>query len=462
MGGIEVPAPAENRVAQSAFALAQRAPTGYQGGLPLWAGGPMTGRAMAEAWLRAMRGVAGAVACALLLALAACSTSGPGELAGPVPLSAAPPSAPGKAAPVKVALLVPLSAKGHPGLIGKSLKQAAELALFERDNPSIQLLVKDDKGTPEGAKAAAEEAVKAGASLILGPLFAKSVAAAAPAARQAGIPVVAFSNDGTVAGNGVHLLSFQPAPEVARVVAFAAQRGKRRFAALVPDDAFGKIAATSFTEAVARAGGRVVAMQVYPATANGALEPMRKVSAAIRAAEAEGEPVDALFLPGGQENLEIIARLLPQAEIDTSKVKVLGTGGMDYPSAGSEPKLVGAWYPAPDPGGWHDFSQKYAKAYGSAPPRIASLAYDAMSLAIALAGGAEERRYAPAQLTRASGFTGIDGAFRLRSDGATDRALAILEVQRFGAGVVDPAPSLAPGPGPSPSTSALPSHLNLN
>ena len=55
---------------------------------------------------------------------------------------------------VKVALLVPLSAQGQPGLIGKSLKQAAELALFERDNPSVQLIVKDDKGTPEGAKAA--------------------------------------------------------------------------------------------------------------------------------------------------------------------------------------------------------------------------------------------------------------------------------------------------------------------
>ncbi len=64
-----------------------------------------------------------------------------------------------KAAPIKVALLVPLSAQGHSGLIGQSLKQAAELALFERDNPSVQLIVKDDKGTPEGARAAAEDAL---------------------------------------------------------------------------------------------------------------------------------------------------------------------------------------------------------------------------------------------------------------------------------------------------------------
>ena len=120
---------------------------------------------------------------------------------------------------------MPLSAQGQPGVIGKSLKQAAELALFERDNPNLQLIVKDDKGTPEGAKAAAEDAVKGGATArSLGPLFAKSVAAVAPVARQAGVPVIAFSNDRQVAGNGVYLLSFQPAPEVERVVAYAASR----------------------------------------------------------------------------------------------------------------------------------------------------------------------------------------------------------------------------------------------
>jgi ABC-type branched-subunit amino acid transport system substrate-binding protein len=364
---------------------------------------------------------------------------------------------------VKVALLVPLSAHGHAGVIGKSLKQAAELALFERDNPDLQLIVKDDKGTPEGARTAAQEAISSGATLMLGPLFAQSVAAVAPVARQAGVQVVAFSNDRQVAGNGVYLLSFQPAPEVARVVSYAASRGKRRFAALIPEDALGRIAETSVTDAAARSGGSVVVLATYPTppTAAGLLEPMRKISAAIQAAEAEGSPVDALFLPGGQENLEAIARLLPQADIDTDKVKVIGTGGMDYPSAGRDAKLVGAWYPAPDPRAWNEFSQKYAKSYGAAPPRIASLAYDAVNMAVGVSGGAEAPRHSPAQLTRAGGFAGVDGAFRLLPDGGTERSLAILEVQRFGTHVVEAPAGLSQGP-PSP-TSALPSEkLNLN
>jgi len=372
------------------------------------------------------------------LVLTACSANGPPSL----PISSALP-APADLAPsdkrqqVKVALLVSLTAQGQPGLIGKSLKQAAELALFERDSPNLQLIVKDDKGTPEGARAAAEEAIKGGAQLILGPLFAKAVSAVAPAARQAHVPVVSFSTDMHVAGNGVYLLSFQPAPEVARIVAYAMQKGKRRFAALIPDDALGKVASAAFTEAVGRTGGTIVALETYPLSANAVVEPMRKVSAAIQAAEADGMPVDALFLPGGQETLELVARLLPQAEIDTEKVKVLGTGGMDYPNAGREPRLVGAWYPAPDPRGWADFSQRYAKSYGQAPPRIASLAHDAVSLAIALASGANGQRFDAAELTRPGGFTGVDGAYRLLGDGSTERALAIVEVQKFGGGIVD-------------------------
>lgn len=365
---------------------------------------------------------------------------------------------------VKVALLVPLSAQGATGIIGKSLKQAAELTLFERDNPSVQLIVKDDKGTPEGARAAAEDAIKGGASLILGPLFAKSVTAVAPVAQKANVPVIAFSNDRQVAGNGVYLLSFQPTPEINRVVAYAAQQGKRRFVALVPDDAFGALAAASFKDAVARVGGTVVALEAYPHSANGMLEPMRKISLAIQSAKTGESPVDALFVPGTQDNLDLIGRLLPQAEIDTNAVKLIGTGGMDYPNAGRNPRLVGAWYPAPDPRGWNDFSQKFVKSYSSAPPRIASFAHDGMVLATALSNAPAGQRYSAAEITRGGGFTGVDGVFRLNADGTIERSLVILEVQKFGAGVIDAAPALSPSAAPAAAgnASGLSALFNLN
>ena len=404
-----------------------------------------------------------AASCLGLALLGACSGNAP-KVEGQAALQGQRevPATPAKEL-VKVALILPVSASGQTGLIGKSLKQAAELALFERDNPTLQLIVKDDKGTPEGAKAAAEEAVKAGAALILGPLFAKSVTAVAPVARQAGIPVITFSNDRQVAGNGVYLLSFQPGPDVDRVVSYAAEQGKRRFVALVPEDPFGKIAEAAFKDAAARSQVTLVAIERYPASANGTLEPMRRVAEAIKAAEAQGAPIDALFVPGGQDNLEVVGRLLPQADIDTSKVKLIGTGGLDYPNAGRDARIVGAWYPGPDPRGWNDFAQKYAKSYNQSPPRIASLAYDAVSMAIALASGQD--RFTPAALTRSTGFTGVDGSFRLLADGVTERGLAILEVQKFGAGVLDPAAPPRPLPTPAASgtgSSLMKSLFNVN
>ncbi|MDX2205134.1 MAG: penicillin-binding protein activator [Hyphomicrobiaceae bacterium] len=385
--------------------------------------------------------------------LAGCSTSSqPGLSASDSGVattgSAASPAepAPARKSPVKVALLVPLSAHGAGGIIGKSLKQAAELAVFERDNPAVQLVVKDDRGTPDGARAAADEALRDGAAIILGPLFAKSVTAVAPLAKARGVPVVAFSNDRQVAGNGVYLLGFQPGPDVNRIVSFAAERGRKRFVALIPDDPFGRLAGAAFKDAVARAGGSIVATETYPMSANAVLEPLRKIATVIEAS-GEGEaPIDAMFLPGGQEHLELVGRLLPQANIDTSKVKILGTGGMDYPNAGRDQRLVGAWFPGPDPSGWTDFSQKFAKSYGQAPPRIAALAFDGMSLAVALAGGSGPATFTPQSLTRANGFSGIDGTFRLTPEGAIERGLAILEVQRFGPSLVEPAPAIAPAP----------------
>jgi len=407
--------------------------------------------ASAGAWLRRIKLVSFGLL-ALSLVLAGCAANAPGSL----PTSAAPTAADAavKSAPVKVALIASITAQGQPGLIGKALKQAGELALFDRDSPNLQLLIKDDKGTPEGAAAAASDAIKDGAGLILGPLFAKSVAAVAPIARQANVPVVAFSNDRQVAGRGVYLLSFQPAPEIARVVSYAMRQGKRRFAGLIPDDAFGKVAAAGFRDAVERSGGTIVALETYPASANGMLEPMRKVGLVLRAAqESEGGQVDALFVPGGQENLERLARLMPQAEIDSTTVKVLGTGGMDYANAGHNAGLVGAWYPGPDPRGWEDFAQKFANSYGQAPPRIASLAYDAVSLAITLSGsGSEAGRYAAGALTRPSGFTGVDGPYRLLADGTAERGLAILEVQKIGAGIIDPPPALGSAAGTANAT----------
>ena len=388
--------------------------------------------------------VAGLLASVLLLAGCASGTNSTvSQLANPSagvePSSVAPAK---RGVNTRVAMLLPLTAVGHPSVVAKGLKQAGELALFEHKSKGFRLLIKDTGGTPEGAAAAATQALSEGAELIIGPLFAKSVSAAANVARKAKVPVVAFSNDQRVAGGGTYLLSFQANEEVQRVVSYAAASGHQRFVALVPDNAYGKIVEPAFRAAVSASGGSIVSLKRYPAGAGGILEPSRELFEEIKEIAATGGQVDGLYVPGGPEVLSNLAPVLANAQPELGQIKLLGSGGWDYPNIGREQAFVGGWYPAPDPKSWRTFAEKYSKTYGGAPPRIASLAYDAVTIAIQLAAnGQRGARYTAANLTRPNGFMGVDGAIRFRPAGTAERGLAVVEVQRYGPRVVSPAPS---------------------
>lgn len=341
----------------------------------------------------------------------------------------------------KVALLLPLSASGQTAAIAKGLKQAGEMALFDSGSATLQLVVKDDLGTPQGAATAAEEAVAEGAEMIIGPLFAASVKAVAPIAQRANVPVVAFSNDTQVAGKNVYLMSFLVAQDIQRIVPYTVAQGRKRFAALLPDDAYGRMMGDVFRQAVAASGGTVKAVEVYGVQGNAALEPARRLIDAMKRADEDGEPVDAVFLPAGPEALASLGPLLTYAGMDLNRVKLIGTGAWDYPGIGREAALVGGWFPAPEPRGWQEFAERFGRTFGSAPPRIATQAYDAVTMAVQLSSSPPGARFTSATLTRPNGFTGADGPVRLRADGLADRGLAVLEVQKMGSNILEPAPS---------------------
>lgn len=342
---------------------------------------------------------------------------------------------------VKVALLLPLSGPGQGAVAATSLRNAAELAMVEFQNPDLTILVKDDRGTPEGARQAAEEAIAEGAELIVGPLFAGSVQAAAQVAKQAGRPVIAFSSDATVASRGVYLLSFLAQEEVDRTIAYASSQGRRSFAALIPESTYGTVVEAQFREAAAKRGARVVAIERYaPGQAQGAVQRIAPV------VTGPGAQADALFVPDNAQGLPAVAQALAQAGFDPQRVRPLGTGVWNDPAVFKSPALQGGWFSAPDSAGFEAFAARYRAKFNADPTRIATLAYDAVSLAAALVRTQGSQRFAEAVLTNPSGFTGADGVFRFRGDGTNDRALAVLEIRNGAAAPVSPAPkALASG-----------------
>jgi ABC-type branched-subunit amino acid transport system substrate-binding protein len=333
---------------------------------------------------------------------------------------------------VRIALIVPLTGAG--ATFGNAMRNAAELALLDFPQPDVQILIKDDRGTPEGAQAAGREAIQEGAELIIGPLFAANVRSVAEIARAANRPVLAFSTDATVAARGVYLLSFLVEVEVDRIISHAVQQGRRSFVAMIPDTPYGKVAEGAFQQTIANRGARAIAIERYQPNQASILEAAGRLAKALPQA-------DALFLPDNAASLPAVGQALSQLGFNPQKTKPVGTGVWNEASVFRIPALQGGWFAAPDSAGFNAFAGRYRAKFSSDPTRNATLAYDAVSLAAALVRFQGAQRFAESTLTNNQGFKGADGIFRFRPDGGNDRGLAILEIRNGVAATVNAAPA---------------------
>jgi ABC-type branched-subunit amino acid transport system substrate-binding protein len=334
---------------------------------------------------------------------------------------------------IRVGLILPLSAAGNAGVAAQSMKNAAELALDEFKNPNIQLLVKDDAGTPQAAAAGAKQAIDEGAEIIIGPLFAQAVSAVGQVARQRNIPVIAFSTDASVASPGVYLLSFLPESDVKRIVDFAISRGKHSFAALMPANAYGTVVQAAFQQEMGRRRGRIVVIEKYPSDPGQMVGPVQNVAQVA-------SRIDSIFIPDGADAVPRVVQMLAADHVNLKRVQLLGTGLWDDPRIFSDPALDGGWFAAPESTGFRNFSARYRARFSQDPVRTATLAYDAVALVAALVKTQGAQRFSESVLTNSSGFSGIDGIFRFRADGTNERGLAVLRVTPNGGQVVSPAP----------------------
>lgn len=376
----------------------------------------------------------------------------------------------GKDDPVRVGLLLPFSADNEAARrVASAMFDAAQLAVFDAGDQNFLLIPKDTRGDAEGAAAAARSALADGAELILGPLFSESVEAAAVVTRTARTPMIAFSSDLTAAGNGVFLLSFPPELEVARVTEFAMSQEFTRFGVLAPMTAYGDRVSGAFAEEVFTRGGVIVHEERYLQDPDAMLEPAKRLAKYseeiiplemrhefdanaqkaenLNTQEGYTRGYQAVLMPEQGTLLRALAPLLPYYNVDINRVKILGVSSWNNPRLTREPALRGGWFAAPDPEITRNFENHFAGAFGSAPPRLASLAYDATLLSARLAASQRRReRFNLESIADPNGYFGADGLFRLTAEGAVERGLAILEIQPGGIQVIDAAPrSFAPG-----------------
>ncbi len=355
--------------------------------------------------------------------------------------------------PVKVAMLLPLS--GDNAHLGESMLRSAQLALFDVAHANFELLTRDTKGTAEGARNAARGVLAEGADLILGPVFASSVRAVKPVARNANVSVIGFSTDWTLAGENTYIMGFLPFDQVERLVNYTNKRNIGRVSVISPNNSYGNAVTGAWQSASARLGVPPAQVTKFSLTNPNLAPTLRRTTKYDERTQQAKEqntntlniepPFDAVLMPVGGETALSIGNLLSHYDLPPKSVKRLGTGLFDDGALATESSLNGAWFAAPSPKLRKGFEQRYLSAYSASAPRLATLAYDATALAAVLAQRGQNAEgssiFSHSAITNPNGFAGIDGIFRFRPDGTAERGLAILEFRRGTIRVIEDAPT---------------------
>jgi branched-chain amino acid transport system substrate-binding protein len=368
------------------------------------------------------------------LGLAACHSS---ETGAPVAIDQSQSSARGTGDSGQVAILVPLT--GKLADLGKSMVRAAQLSLSVPGSPVLE--VKDTHGTPQGAAAAAREAVASGVKMILGPLTSAETAQVAPITRAAGVPVLAFTNDQAQSQPGVWTLGITFDQQIRRLAGAVHGAGREPIAALLPDNDLGKAMAESLNRVMAAQGVPPPFIHMH-GRGEDAIETAVDELAGTAPPD-QAVPFGAVLLGSTGGDLKYFARAFADAKIDRRKIQVLGPALWVDPASGSN-ALIGAWFAGPDPDTRRDMTKQYTAKYKDPPRPIADLAHDAASIARVL--GAQHKMNAQG-LTQQLGFTGVDGWFAMLPDGQVLRGLAVFRVDRLRAVKIGPAPRGPAAPG---------------
>ncbi|MEL6959175.1 MAG: penicillin-binding protein activator [Pseudomonadota bacterium] len=341
-------------------------------------------------------------------------------------------------APVQVALLVP-GGTGSPEFdaMAASLENAARLAIADLNGVEIDLRVYNTARNPSQAATVAATAVADGAKIILGPLDAASANAVGVMVAPRDVNVLAYSNNPAIAGGNVFVLgnTFQNTAE--RLVSYASAQGVRNYMIAHQDDPSGAAGRDAIATAIRSGGGTVTSIESYPFNQAGIFQRAPAIAAAANTNGAQAIFVTDTFAGG----LSILATSMMDAGMNPARTPLIGIARWDVnPQAASLPAAQNGIFAMADAGREAAFESRYSATYGTSPHPLASIAYDGIAAIGALAATGDQNALTVASLTRASGFRGATGIFRLRPNGTNQRALSVATINNGQVSILDPAP----------------------
>lgn len=335
--------------------------------------------------------------------------------------------------PVNVALLAPLS--GQYATTGQQMLQAAQLALFKFNDARVNLMPYDTQGDAYQAVKAFRQAQQQGTDIILGPVFSAAAQAIARPAAAARIPVIAFSNNASLADEGVYVFGMLPETQYQTLTDFAIAQNLRTFSLLGPNNAYGATALKATKAALKNAGRSLANISLYRTDAGITHQHMAKH---VRAATApllkqENKAHAALVLPETSKRIASIISQLDNVVGFKDSTQLLGDAAwVQNADLITTEALEGAWIAMPDQTSMRSFEQDFIASYRASPADLSALAYDAVSLIVTLTRTHDAEEIRDDMLTSSAGFKGVHGMYRFTPNKLVQRNLAVYRLDRTG------------------------------
>lgn len=374
--------------------------------------------------------------------------------------------------PLQIAIFAPFS--GSNAEAGAAIMRGAELALFTLGDKDLRLVPYDlgeagEKSEVDRLRALTRQAIMEGSRVIIGPLLANSVEAMKPDIIPQQIPLLSFSNSSRAAGGGAFITGPLPSEQVKAILKAALADGRKHFALIAPDNAYGRLVGEAMSSLLPVLGGDLQSSIFYSmgntdffklACSIGnfderhnlllekrrTLERQKTPESAAELKKLQGKetltppPFDAIVLAINEPSqLFVLASQLSYCDVDLPDVRILGLQPWEsVKGIARENALQGAWFPSTRDMENREFETYYKKMTGSQPDNyLTALAFDMTVVAgRAIRADFDEGKGKISQaslmnrIADANGFRGALGLFRLRNDGLAERSFGIIEISK--------------------------------
>lgn len=361
----------------------------------------------------------------------------------------------------RIAVLLPLSGDNAPA--GQMIRTSVELATLQRGPQNLAVSFFD---TAPNASAAVNQALSTDPEIVIGPLFAGD-ARIIRDAKPESIPVLSFTSDATAVGRGVMTVSLMPTNSIEAIIREMQSDGTRSFIIVAPDTTSGQLMAGTarnagaiydipvsgvfyYTEKDAESIKNTMAAASMNAARVAANNRAREILSDILTKErltvveksslnhqldklsktdTLGDlPYDAVLFLGSGDDTKSLASFLRYYGVGARDARFYGTAMWDGSDIASDLTMSGAKFAALPPVS-ENFANLYEQTDGTIPTRLATFGYDAANMAMGMIYSDKSNA---AYLLDPSGYMGLDGLFRLKPSGESERALRIVQLDGTG------------------------------